>query len=423
MTTTVHAATTVVPVVSPPIADGAVAVTDGTIAIVGRRADVVAAHPAAEVVTWDGVLTPGLVNAHTHLQYTSFDAVGAAPFPAYVHWAERFVREYSARAEEDWRATALGGVAAGLRAGTTCFADVVTDAPAMDALVASDVAGVAYFEIIGVGEERWTASVEEQVRDVLTSAPRSTHARVGLSPHAPYSVSERVIRASCALARRLGLRIHTHLAEIDSEEELYRSGSGAWADRVRSRVSRPWPLLDDGGSGLGTVEYAERCDLLGPDSHVAHGVYLDPAGRRRLAETGTVVALCPRSNVTVGIDPPPVAAYLREGVPFAVGTDSLGSNRSLDLMDDVAALRALAVDAGYVEVDLDRRLLAAATVVGARSMGLDEIVGSLAPGRRADLAIFAVDPDPGVVERALVATGAGRCVAVLTAGRRRHDVT
>ena len=423
MTTTVHVATTVVPVVSPPIADGAVAVTDGMIATVGRRSDVLAGHPGAEVVTWDGVLTPGLVNAHTHLQYTSFDAVGAERFTAYVQWAEQFVREYTARAGEDWRATALGGVAAGLRAGTTCFADVVTDVEAMDALVAADVAGVAYYEIIGVGEERWAASVEDRVRDVLTTAPRSAHARVGLSPHAPYSVSAQVIRDSCALARRLGLRIHTHLAEIDSEEELYRSGSGPWADRVRSRVTRPWPLLDDGGSGLGTVEYAERCDLLGPDSHVAHGVYLDPLGRRRLAETGTIVALCPRSNATVGIAPPPVAAYLRERVPFAVGTDSLGSNRSLDLLEDVAALRGLALDGGYAEADLDRRLLAAATVVGARSMGLDDLVGALVPDRRADLAIFAIEPDPRVVERALVESGAGRCVAVLTAGRRRHDVT
>ena len=152
-------------------------------------------------------------------------------------------------------------------------------------------------------------------------------------------------------------------------------------------------------------------------------MYLDPPGRRRLAETGTIVALCPRSNATVGIAPPPVAAYLRERVPFAVGTDSLGSNRSLDLLEDVAALRGLALDGGYAEADLDRRLLAAATVVGARSMGLDDIVGALVPDRRADLAIFAIEPDPRVVERALVESGAGRCVAVLTAGRRRHDVT
>ena len=84
-------------------------------------------------------------------------AVGASPFPSYVHWADRFVEEYTARRGDDWRATALAGVDAGLRSGTTCFGDVVTDEPALDVLVAAGVPGVAYFEILGVDASRWRA--------------------------------------------------------------------------------------------------------------------------------------------------------------------------------------------------------------------------------------------------------------------------
>jgi cytosine/adenosine deaminase-related metal-dependent hydrolase len=418
-TVVVHRAPAVVPIVGPPIPDGALAVAGDTIVAVGRREDVLRAHPRAREREWAGVITAGLVNAHTHLQYSSFGAVGAAAHPTYVRWAERFVAEYDARAGEDWRATALAGIAAGLRTGTTCFADVVTDAEAMDVLVAADVAGVAYYEIIGVDAEQWEDHVGADVAAVLTSAAQSPAARVGLSPHAPYSVAEPVLIAATGLARRLGLRLHTHLAEIDTEEQLYRSGTGAWAERVRSRVRRPWPLLDAGGVGLGTAEYAERCRLLGPDTHVAHGVYLDEAGRRLLARRGTCVALCPRSNAIVGIGPPPVAAYLRERVPFAVGTDSLGSTRSLDLLEDVAELRRLAVDGGYLGEDVDRRLLDAATLGGARALGLSELVGALTPGRRADFAVFDVDPGAPAVERALVESGAGRCLGVVTGGRER----
>lgn len=432
---TIHTATTVVPITMRPIPDGAVAVDGGRITVVGSREDVLTAHPGAEVVEWDGVLAPGLVNAHTHLQYTSFAAVGATPFPSYVHWADRFIEEYTARGQDDWRATALSGIDAGLRSGTTCFGDVVTDEPAMDVLVASGVPGVAYFEIIGVDLERWEDGVAERVSRILSTAPRTEHSRVGLSPHAPYSVAEPVLRASTALARRLGVRIHTHLAEIDSEDELYRRGTGVWADRIRLRLharlledslgphgrDRSWPQFDEGGVGLGAAEYALSCGLLGPDSHVAHGVYLGRDGRRLLAAHGTAVALCPRSNTTVGIDPPPVADLLREGVPFAVGTDSLGSNASLDLLADVALLRRLAVDGGYGEPDLDDRLLAAATLGGAAALGLDGTLGALTPGRRADLAVWAVDPTPAHAVRSLVEDGAGRCLATIVGGAVRFS--
>jgi cytosine/adenosine deaminase-related metal-dependent hydrolase len=415
---TVHTAPAVVPVATPPISDGAVAVEGDRIVAVGRRDDVLRAHPTPEVVEWSGVLAPGLVNAHTHLQYTSFATVGATPFPSYVHWADRFIEEYAARHAEDWRATALAGIAAGLRSGTTCFGDVVTDEPALDVLVAADVPGDAYLEIIGVDAERWAGGVAARVTEILTNAPRTTSSRVGLSPHAPYSVAEPVLRASTALARRLGLRIHTHLAEIDSEDELYRTGTGVWAARIRPRHDRGWPQFDEGGVGLGAAEYAAACGLLGPDSHVAHGVYLGRDGRRLLADAGTSVALCPRSNRTVGIDAPPVADFLREDVPFCVGTDSLGSNASLDLLADVALLRSLAVEGGYTTGDLDDRLLAAATIGGAAALGLTPLIGALTPGRRADLAVWAVDPGRPVA--ALVTDGAGRCTATIVGGVVRH---
>lgn len=417
---TIHAAPAVVPVTVPPIADGVVAVAGDRIVAVGDRSEVRRAYPAADIVEHDGVLMPGLVNAHTHLQFTSFAAVGRDPFPSYVRWAERFMDEHGTRHAEDWRATALDGVATGLASGTTCFGDVVTNREAMDVLAAAGVAGVAYFEIIGIDERRWAAGTEAEVIDVLTSTPTTEAARIGLSPHAPYSVTPAAMRAATALARRLGVRLHSHIAEVDSEDEFYRAGTGPWADRVRAVVARPWPILDDGGTGLGVAELAAATGLLGPDCHVAHGVYLDAAGRARLAAAGTAVALCPRSNRTVGSDPPPVAAYLREAVPFCVGTDSLGSNRSLEVLADVAVLRQLAVDDGYGDHDLDARLLAAATIDGARSLGLDDLVGSLTVGKRADLAVVAVEPGRDPVA-AVVAGGAGQATAVVVGGVARPE--
>ncbi|CAN5865895.1 amidohydrolase family protein [soil metagenome] len=415
-TATLHRAPVVVPVTRPPILDGAVAVVDGVIAAVGPFEDLLRVHPHVAVAEWTGALLPGLVNAHTHLQYTSFETVGAVSYPHYEAWSERFVVEYDSRPDEDWAAAARLGVEAGIRSGTTCFGDVVTDVGALGTLVEAGVSGVSYFELIGVDRWAWATGVEAQLGEVIEMAAETPTAHVGVSPHAPYSVDEPVLRASADLARMLGRRIHVHLAESDTEDAYYRTGTGALAERVTARVGRPWSILADGGAGVGAAEFAQACGLLGPDSHVAHGVYLGSEGRRLLREAGTYVALCPRSNATVGVDPPPVADFLAEDSPIAVGTDSLGSSPSLDLMADVALLRDLARQGGYRNDDLDRRLLRAATLGGAAALGLEHSVGSLDVGKRADLAIFEVEIDRSGIERAVSTEAAGACTVTIVAG-------
>lgn len=415
--TTIHGARVVMPVSSVPIAGGAVVEADGVIVGVGRFDDMVRAHPAATVIEWPGVMIPGLVNAHTHLQYSTFAGVGAVRHRSYVGWSERFVSEYETRQNEDWRQASVAGVQASLRAGVTCFADIVTDDSALDVLSEQRVAGVSYIEVIGVPLERWRDETEERVRRLLDDRHVTGDASIGLSPHAPYSVDEPVLAEMIALARNRGVRLHTHLAESDTEDDYYRTGTGALAERVTMRVGRPWSVVARGGSGMGAGEYARVCGVLGPGTHLAHGVYLGAEGRRIVSEAGTYVALCPRSNVNVGVDPPPVAAFLAEGRLMAVGTDSLGSNASLDLMEEVAFLRELAVEGGYVSGDLDRRLLRAATLGGAEAMGMGGRCGSLEVGKRADLAVFDLDGRGG--ERDVVVSGAGRCIGTVVAGAIR----
>ncbi|MEX2562022.1 MAG: amidohydrolase family protein [Nitriliruptoraceae bacterium] len=456
---TVHRAPIVVPVASPPIADGAVAVADGRIVAVGPHSEIRQAHAKAEEISWGGVLIPGLVNAHTHLQYTGFAELGQRVYPSFLSWSDAFVELYDtwrSRAADiaaieaaatdrqgrpvevppvaqilpegrhldavlddipigDWAAAARAGVSMGLASGTTAFADVVTDLEVRDVLAETGVAGTVYLELLGLDAERWV-DAEVGLRDAIETARRASGIRMGLSPHTPYSVDEPVLRASATLARRLGIRLHVHLAEVDGEQEFYRTATGPLAERLARIVPATWYLLARGGTGLGAGEFADRCDLLGDDSHVAHGVHLDADDRRLLRQRETAVALCPRSNEVVGTGLPPVAALLEEGNPIAVGTDSLSSSPSLDLLDDVARLWELAVEQGYQGTDLAARLLTAATQGGATAMGMSDEIGVLAPGMRADMAVFDVDRDPTRAMEAVVRQGAGRCVGVISAG-------
>jgi cytosine/adenosine deaminase-related metal-dependent hydrolase len=138
---------------------------------------------------------------------------------------------------------------------------------------------------------------------------------------------------------------------------------------------------------------------------------------------GAQVVLCPRSNSVIGLDAPPVAAYLAEGHEIAVGTDSLASSPSLDLMADVKLLAELAIQQGYENSDLYVRLFRAATTGGAKAMGLAEGsgYGALAPGGPADLALFDIAVEGDNVEKALVLSASGKCVRTISAGKTIFD--
>jgi cytosine/adenosine deaminase-related metal-dependent hydrolase len=166
--------------------------------------------------------------------------------------------------------------------------------------------------------------------------------------------------------------------------------------------------------------------VLGPDVHAAHCVHCDGADRAVLRERGVYPALCARSNLILQAGQPPVADYLREDTPFGIGTDSLASSPSLDLLEEAAALRDLARAQGYLAQDLDRRIFEAATLGGAGAMALPR-AGRIEPGGRADLAVFefpgAAETEPEDACSALLdaaAKGAHRCLATVLGGTLVH---
>ncbi len=411
MTATLHRAPVVLPVAGEPIRDGAVLVEDGVVVAVGPRTSVDAG--AARVRDWPGVLLPGLVNAHTHLQYTDFADLATAglPFPA---WIRTLTERRYTWTPPQWRESARRGVHEVLRTGTTAVADVVTDAgPVLPVLARSGLAGTAYVEVVGVESYKWPEARAELLAK-LAAAPAGMAA--GVSPHALYSLGTDALTGAAAVARERGLRLHPHLAETAHEVEFVLTGTGPIADFSRAR-DLTWELLDS-GIGRTPVAHADALGLLGEDVHVAHGVHVTPEDRAVLRSRGTAVALCVRSNAILGAGEPPVAAYLAEGSPVAVGTDSRASSPSLDLLEELGALRALALAQGAAPEGLDRRLVEAATAGGAHALGRDDL-GVLAPGARADLAAFDVPVDRDPYD-ALITYGAGRCVATVLAGRLVH---
>ncbi len=368
-----YAAPWVVPVAGPPIRQGGVLVADGRIVAVGPAVEL--RGRARAVTEFAGVLMPGLINAHAHLQYgPSFAdlAVGGRPFP---EWLMQMMQRRLATSDDGWRAEVAGSWELASASGTVAFADIVTSVAALDV----EVPGVRYLESVALASAAWPAE-QERLEPLLVS-----HGEAGLSPHTVYTLGTAALSGSIALARRHQRRLHPHLSETADEDRFVRQGDGPFAI---------WPfaaeLRDGGGAGCSPAEYLDSLGGLGPDVHVAHGTHLNGTDRTLLRRRGTAVALCARSNAILGAGVPPVAALLQEGSPIAVGTDSLASTPDLDLLAEARALASAATSQGYREPDLAARILHACTAGGAYAIGRPDL-GVLAPGAAAALAHVTVE--------------------------------
>lgn len=412
-----HRARVVLPIAAPPIVDGAVIVDGGRVIAVGPADEVLRAPDVSEVHEWDGTLTPGLVNAHTHLCFSAYGDFYSNGL-AFPEWIQGFARRSPSMSEADWHDATRHGVTRSLAAGVTAIADVVTPAASFEVLLASELRGTAYYEVVGVDAAGWEREGPEWTR-ALEHAMSAVNGgmTVGISPHTLYTLSTSTQRTLLAMARERGLRLHPHLAESPAETAYVRDGGGPFADLI-TRMGWEFEIHARGGTGHSPTVENDVLGALGEDCHMAHGVHTDAEDRALLRKYGTSVALCPRSNARLDCGEAPVAAYRAEGNKIGVGTDSLASSPDLEVLGELPALRELALRQGSPEEGLDAWLVHAATAGGAAALGASDY-GTIAVGNRADLAVFSV-VDEAAPYSVLATSGAGSCSATMIGGRFAH---
>ncbi|HEY7144638.1 MAG TPA: 8-oxoguanine deaminase [Streptosporangiaceae bacterium] len=346
----------------------------------------------AAVIDAAGCLaTPGLVNTHHHLY--QWATRGRAADSTLFEWLTELYPEWGRLDAATVRAVAIDALAWLARTGCTSTMDhhylfpreggdmlaATIDAArevglrfhptrgSMD-LGASD-GGLPPDHVVETLDEILAATVDA-VQRFHDPAPNSM-LRVAVAPCSPFSVTTELLRQSAELARSLGVRLHTHLAET-ADEDAY------CAERF----------------GSTPAEYLDSLGWLGPDVWVAHAVHLDDKAVARLAATGTGVAHCPVSNGRLGAGICRTRDLLDAGVPVGLGVDGAASSESSSLIGQASAAVLFARAVGGPQALSIRHAVELATLGGARLLGREAEIGSLEPGKLADIALWRVDTFP-----------------------------
>jgi 5-methylthioadenosine/S-adenosylhomocysteine deaminase len=328
----------------------------------------------------DAVILPGLINTHTHLELTGFAA--QVPEREFAAWIRRLRELKTTRSPAEYTAAARRGLAKCFAAGVTTVADTGDSGAVSRVLAEACGSGLAYQEVFGPHPSQWEESLkglQERVRELRSLA--TGRIRVGVSPHAPYTVSGQLFGAVARWAKVERLPLAVHVAESPAETQFLLAGSGPFA---QAWLARDIPL--PASAGFTPVRWLAEHGVLSDRCLCIHAVQIDAADIRQLADTGAAVAHCPLSNLAHEHGVAPLRALLKAGVRVGLGTDSEVSVGSLDLL---AEARVAATQASLSA----KTVMQLCTLGGARALGLDSETGSLTPGKWGDCAVIRVTAD------------------------------
>jgi cytosine/adenosine deaminase-related metal-dependent hydrolase len=376
----------------------------------------------------EAIIMPGLVNVHTHLEYTVMR--GLLEDMPFFPWIRELTARKTALIEQDWIASATMGAAEALAGGVTTIGDCTDSGAALLGAKALGLRGIIYQEAFSVEA---IPTVEEVLSDLklkvaaLQWSAAGTLLKVGISPHSPYTVQPEAFRGLAGYAKDDNLPVCIHAAESQSEAELIRSARGIIAERLDARgISWHRPA-----SGTTTVQYLQGLGAINARTLLVHGVQLSAHDCDIIRGTNAAWAFCPKSNAKLGNGIAPLGLFRecyetgRERI--GLGSDSVASNNTMDMFEEMRfAVLSQRAHKRRFEAMTAREALEMATVGGARALGLDHQVGTLEPGKQADIIAVNLESLPALPcydpYSALVYSASARDVALtMIAGETLYD--
>ncbi len=380
----IFAASYILPISSPPVAGGAIVVDNGLIVDTGTLEELRKVH-AAPVREFPGsIIMPGLVNAHTHLELTHFPSwklrkgIDYAP-RTYVDWVIQVIKIRRALSHDELVHSVREGIRKSLECGTTTVGDILTDRTLLSLYQESPLSGRLYFEAIGQDPAQCDAVMHSLEKVIKSFKPGRLVP--GISPHASHTLSLHFMREVADLARRHSLPTAIHLAESREEATFLHDSTGKIAELLYPFAG--WEAFIPPPRRTTPVAYLDSLGLLDEMTAVVHCVHVTPADADILKQRGVTAVLCPRSNERLAVGQAPAMLLKKAGIPIALGTDSLASNDSLSLWDEMRFLRSR-----FPGIFSPEEVLEMATLGAARALHVEHQAGSLEKGKRADFLVM-----------------------------------
>ncbi len=368
---------------APPVAGGALLVRNGIIVETGTL-NVIRSRHSAPVVDYPGfALLPGFVNAHTHLELSHFPSwlhnspVDYAP-RSFADWIIQLIKIKRGLTDEDYRHSIMEGVRMCLESGTTSIGEIVSNPAMAELYYESSLTGRLYFELLGQESRLFQHKLASAMPEVLREEAQSLN--FGISPHSPYTIAVEHLATIRETAATHSLPLAIHLSESRSEVDFVFDGSGELAATFFPFVG--WGQFLGNPHRCSSTELMQRHGLLTPTTVAVHCVHVSGSDVDILKRSGVHIALCPRSNDLLDVGRAPVALFKKAGIPLAIGTDSLASNNSLSMWDELRFALEIFPD-DLAEQDIFRMV----TTGGAAALGITAECGSLDVGKRADFQV------------------------------------
>ncbi len=386
--TTLYSARWVVPVATPPIADAAVAVAGERIVGVGPLEEVKQRFPEAIINDFgEAAIIPGLVNAHSHLELTVMRGFLEDVEHDFFAWLKKLtVARLERMTADDLYVSAAWGACEAARAGVTCFADA-SDAgsESMKALRDAGLRGIVFKESFGPDPRLAVENFNKLKTRVAELRKLETPlVKCGVSPHAPYTVCGPQLEMISRLACEENLPLMMHAAETGMEVDLLATGEGAFAAGLKSRGIQ-WQA-----PGVSTIQYLQSHGVLETQPLLAHCIHVNNEDLELMAATKTRVAHCPKSNSKLGHGVAPYTRFLEQEIAVGLGSDSVASNNTCDILEEARFALLLARATG-ANCDLNTKdALTSATSGGAAALGMGKEIGELKAGLQADLAVVSL---------------------------------
>jgi len=428
----------VLPISRPPVYNGAILIKNEKIEEIDIRERLLDKYKNEEYLNLkNSVLMPGLINLHTHLELTalkgSIISKNNTAIPSektdLVSWILALIESKKKTSTNNLSLGIKNGIREAISTGTTTIVDLTT----RNTIYSTSVFGKSFYAIKDIGlrgfvfvevlnfdsstaDSYWkdTYKIIEQMRkdeDPLTS--------IGIAPHSIYSVSSKLLKIARDYAIKEKMKMSMHVAESMEEKEFVSKNKGIIKDIYHKKFN--WDGKRDFKRYQSSIEYIDKNGLLSKDLLAVHCVQLTDEDMKRLSEKNTPVVLCPRSNTFISVGIAPFDKLASMGITIGFGTDSLASNYSLNMWDEMRFAYLFYRKTSRANIKAED-IIRCGTINGAKALGISNKVGTLGIGKEADLiAVRLHKKDTDIYRDLLLNTKPDDVLMTMVAGKIIHS--